>query len=138
MREGFRRAIDKGLPIAQLLNVGTSFQRSRDTLEAIVGEKHQTRSAISAASNIRSARTFVQQASEVTEDVRPILYYYGGLSFLEFITSVLVRRQKVGKPGHGLSVSCASEGWDFDGRWARQNVLWRWNPLAMSRSLWTL
>lgn len=108
------------LPTAELITKGVDHGRSRDILAAIDSEEHRKNAAIVAASHIRNARVLLEQAEIVGDSVKPILYYYGGLSFLDFITSCIVRRQRVGNPGHGLSVTCATDGWDFDRNWPRE------------------
>lgn len=108
------------LPTKELTTLGIEYRRSKDTVIAIESEEHRKDTAIIAASHIRNARSLLEQVDSVDESVKPILYYYGGLSFLSFITSCVLRRQRVGSPGHGLSVTCASEGWDFDRNWVRE------------------
>lgn len=107
------------LPTSQMISLSDGIRHSNDTIRAIeIGDDINNTASI-AATNLRNARVFFQQATRVTEEVRPILYYYGALSFLEFITRVIVRREKVGNPGHGVSVSCGSDGRDFNKDWAR-------------------
>lgn len=52
--------------------------------------------AIEAAAYVRNARTYFDQARATTEAVRPVLYYYGGLSFLDFVASFLIHRDGSG------------------------------------------
>lgn len=99
--------------------LGAPFQRSGDTLHAIKTEAHRKQAAISAASSLRNARTLFEQAALISEQARSILYYYGALSVLDFFMVSLVRRERVGNPGHGLSLSADSAGWDFDRGWPR-------------------
>jgi hypothetical protein len=106
------------LPSEQSIRIGSQFQRSKDTLQAISSEEHRKQAAITAAASLRNARVFFEQATHVTEEIRPILYYYGGMYFLDFVTSVVVRRQRVGNPGHGLSVVC-DENAEFNRCWTR-------------------
>jgi hypothetical protein len=120
VREGLRDAKEqKFIPDEEILHYGESLQRSPDKLRAIDTETDRNQAALSAAYSLSQARILFKQAEVVPESVQPILYYYGGLSLMEFLTTCVVRRERVGSPGHGLSVSCDSEGWDFDSDWPR-------------------
>lgn len=121
LRQALEKASNSGhLPTHQMISIGLVSQRSRDILTGIESEEHRKDAAIVAASHIQNARLLIEQADMVGESVKPILYYYGSLSFLDFITACIVRRQRVGNPGHGISTTCATEGWDFDRNWPRR------------------
>jgi hypothetical protein len=129
LRQALEKANSSGqLPTKQMITIGAASQRSRDILAAIESEEHRKNAASVAAAHIRNARLLIEQAELVGDSVRPIIYYYGGLSFLDFITSCIVRRQRVGNPGHGLSVTCATEGWDFDRNWPRDKCFVEMGP----------
>lgn len=108
------------VPSASTVSLGANNQRSKDTLKAIENDDHIKRAAIEAAAQLKKARLFFEQAESVGEEIKPILYYYGGTYFLDFICLNLVRREPGGSPGHGLHVTTDSEGWDFDREWARK------------------
>jgi hypothetical protein len=63
---------------------------------------------------------FFEQAQNASDEIRPILYYYGSTYFLEFVASVLVRRDGV-NPSHGVKVTCGSDGSDFDDNWPKKS-----------------
>jgi hypothetical protein len=108
------------IPHKSTVSLGAKNQRSKDILKAIEDEEHIKRAAIEAAAQLKKARYFFEQAQIVGEEIKPILYYYGGTYFLDFICLNLVRREPGGSPGHGLSVAADSKGWDFDRDWARK------------------
>lgn len=107
------------LPTSATIALGTSSYRSRGTLQAITGEEHRKQAALNAAAHVGNARIYFEQARVVTESVRPVLYYYGALSFLDFVTFCVVRRD-AGTGAHGLSLTADSDGSRFDKDWPRQ------------------
>jgi hypothetical protein len=108
------------VPGTETVPLGANNQRSKDMLKAIENDEHIKRAAIEAAAQLKKARLFFEQAESVGEEIKPILYYYGGTYFLDFVCLNLVRRESGGHPGHGLHVTTDSEGWDFDREWARK------------------
>ena len=119
VRTALAEAENKGqLPSAETLALAGSGGRSRDGM-SVIGTRREN-SARRAAAHVQNARVYFEQARVTSEATRPVLYYYGALSFLEFIAGCLVWRETRGPAGHGLSVSCDSEGWDFDRDWARK------------------
>lgn len=107
------------IPRASTVLLGEATRRSKDKLKAIESEEDIKHAAIEASSQLRKARTFFEQADAVGDEIKPILYYYGGTYFLDFVCLNLVRREPGGSPGHGLSLTADSKGWDFDKNWAR-------------------
>jgi hypothetical protein len=126
LTHAIRKDLDPVSPSTELVpgtvtvSLGANNRRSEDILEAIKDEEHIKRAAKEAAAQLKKARLFFEQAEGVGEEIKPILYYYGGTYFLDFICLNLVRRKPQGHPGHGLYVSTESEGWDFDREWARK------------------
>jgi hypothetical protein len=105
------------VPSASTVSLGATSQRSKCILKSIDGEEEIKRAATEASAQLKKARLFFEQAQVVGEEIKPILYYYGGTYFLDFVCLNLVRREPGG--GHGLSVHADSKGWDFDRDWAR-------------------
>lgn len=116
------------LPTDDQIALGANFQRSSSSLRALAGQERCVRAALKAATFATNARVLFDQAIIVPDSVRPILTYYGGLSFLDFIAACLFD-SKTGTPGHGLSLSCDSDGTDFDRNWPRQKC-----RIAMERT----
>lgn len=108
------------IPSLTMISLCDGLRHSKDKFIAIQDEKHINQAAIIAATNLRNARVLFEQADSVSEEVRPIPFYYGALSFFEFITKVIVRRERVGNPGHGMSISCESDGWNFNEDWTKK------------------
>jgi hypothetical protein len=108
------------IPSVSTIMLRENNQRSRDTLKPIENSDHIKQAAAEASAQLKKARLFFEQAERAEEEIKPILYYYGGTYFLDFICLNLVRREPVGSPGHGLSVTTDSKGWDFDREWARK------------------
>jgi hypothetical protein len=131
VRKALTHAIEKDLvavaegvdlvPTSMATSRGVQFQRSNDLLRAVSSEQDRKRAAVAASAKLKNARTLFEQATNATEETRPILYYYGALSFMEFICLLIVRRERHGSPSHGLTVSCDSEGWEFDKNWPRNS-----------------
>jgi hypothetical protein len=130
VRRALKHAIHKDLtpvsphavfiPDRSMLSLGAGNRRSKDKLESIENEEHIKRAAIETASQLKKARLFFEQAEIVGEEIKPILYYYGASYFLDFVCLNLVRREPRGSPGHGLSMTADTKGWDFDKEWARK------------------
>lgn len=99
--------------------LGIASRRSKDKIMAIGGEQNIKQAAVEASAQLKKARSFFEQASSAGEETKPIMYYYGGTYFLDFICQSLVRREPSGNPSHGLSFAADSKGWDFDKDWAR-------------------
>lgn len=129
VRRALIRAINKDLrqvaqsaelvPGVETISLGKGRGRSRDNLRAIVNADQINLAANEAASQLKKARYFFEQAEAVGDEIKPILFYYGATYFLDFVCLNLVRRQPAGSPGHGLSLTVDSKGWDFDRNWAR-------------------
>lgn len=119
VRSALADAASKGW-LPQPANEQHRFQRSRDTLAAIENEEHWKRAAEVASTHLLNARSLFEQGHAVNEFARPIIYYYGAVGFLEFATHCLIRRTKQGAPGHGLSLTCDSDGQDFGEDWPRK------------------
>ena len=88
------------IPTSHTISLSRGYTRSNDSISAIEKEQHINSAATVAATSLRNARVLFGQATDATEEVRPILYYYGALSFFEFITkpmaeSILKRRSKI-------------------------------------------
>jgi hypothetical protein len=66
-----------------------NFQVRKETDEAIDHEKRRNDAARDAATFLMNSRVYWEQARNTVETIQPINYYYGGISFLEFITSCL-------------------------------------------------
>ncbi|BBC24121.1 hypothetical protein [Pseudanabaena sp. ABRG5-3] len=107
------------IPTKTTLLLGEGRGRSQDYLEAIETEEQINKAAIETSAQLKKSRYFFEQANVVTEEIKPILYYYGSMYFLDFICLNIVRRRLIGSRGHGLSITNDSEGWDFDKNWAR-------------------
>jgi len=105
------------VPTASMLSIGASSQRSNHALKAIKAEEEIKHAAKEASAQLKKARLFFEQAQIVGDEIKPILYYYGGIYFLDFVCLNLVRREAGG--GHGLSANADSKGWDFDRNWSR-------------------
>lgn len=106
-------------PTAEMVSLGEEYRRCSEQLKALDTQERWKRAAVNAAAHLTNSRIYFQQGGILPEAVRPVLYYYGGLSFLIFITSCLVCRQ--GRGGHGISMSCASDGGDFDRSWTKRS-----------------
>jgi len=104
------------LPTSRTIALGTDSYRSTGTLRAFAGEEDRKQAALNAAVHVGNARVYFEQARIVTEAIRPVLYYYGALSFLDFITFCVVCRDP-GAGAHGLSVTADSDGSRFDRGW---------------------
>lgn len=111
------------VPLSKTLDLIEDSKRSTDKIQAIDDEKDINRAAVIASASLRNARVFFDQARIVSDEIRPILYYYGSTFFLEFATSVLVRRVSSSGSSHGVKVSCGSDGSDFDSDWPRKQCL---------------
>lgn len=107
------------IPKQTTILLGESRGRSQNGLEAIETEEQINNAAVETSAQLKKSRYFFEQANVVTEEIKPILYYYGAMYFLDFICLNMVRRRLIGSRGHGLSVSNDSEGWDFDKNWSR-------------------
>jgi len=122
VRHSLERAMSSNqLPDSKRCSLGTRFRRSKDEIEAVKSEEHMKRAAIIAATKLKNARVLFEQATQTIEEVRPVSMYYGTISFLDFVTSCVVRRKRKGNPGHGLSVICGDDGWKFNRDWPRKN-----------------
>lgn len=106
------------LPDAERLRLCADLGRSEHKLEPLQTEEDRNKAAANAATNLSSARTWFEHAVVASDAVRPTMYYYGALSFLKFIASCLVKTRSA-RGAHGLSVSCNSDGSDFDRTWPR-------------------
>lgn len=121
VRRGLEGAQAKGLlPTTHILSPERLGRRSADRISSIESTTTYQAAAVKAAAYIQTAKAYFEQARSTIETVKPVLYYYGALSFLEFVTSCLVVRTVRGGASHGLTVTCDSEGWDFDRNWPRQ------------------
>lgn len=107
------------IPGEKKITLVHNHQRSKDFIQAIENEEHINHASFEAATQLKKARLFFEQAETVEEEIKPILYYYGGIYFLDFICFNLVRRMPSGSPSHGIRVTYESTGWDFDRDWAK-------------------
>lgn len=117
------RTIDKRadlIPTQEMIELIIQYKSSQDMYSAISEEKHIKQVATVTSTNLRNAENFFNHAISASDEVKPILYYYGALSFWQFIAKLLIQRQVKGNRGHGMSVTCESEGWDFDKSWTRK------------------
>lgn len=112
------------LPPPNQVALGGSLRRSDEKIESIMTVEHSAQNALNAATHISNARVLFDEGRSATEGVRPILYYYGALSFIDFVTYCLVRRGS-SRGAHGLSVTCASDGWNFHKDWPRKECFVR-------------
>jgi hypothetical protein len=129
LRKAITHAIHKDLasvspcvelvPGASTVLLGEASRRSKDKILAIDSEQNINQAAVEASAQLKKARSFFEQANSAGEETKPIMYYYGGAYFLDFICHSLVRREPRGNPSHGLSFTADSKGWDFDKDWAR-------------------
>lgn len=110
------------LPSPIRLSLGAGLGRTAEALDALQTEEDYNRAAANASAHLRGARIWFREAGTVPDTVRSTMYYYGALSFFKFVTSCLVKTRS-SKGAHGLSVSCTSEGWDFDRDWPRKSCL---------------
>jgi hypothetical protein len=108
------------IPGADRLKLCAGIGRSSATLEPLQSEEDCKKAAVNAATNLSNARVWLEQANAASEAVRPTMNYYGALSFFKFVTSCLVKPVS-DKGAHGLSVSCSSDGWNFDKNWPRSD-----------------
>lgn len=122
IRQSLERAKSSGqLPDAGKCSLGKRFQRSGDEIKTITTVEHRNQEALVAATKLKNARVLFEQATQSIEEVRPVSMYYGAISFLDFVTSCVVRRVSKGNPSHGLRVTCGDSGWNFDRDWPRKN-----------------
>jgi hypothetical protein len=129
VRRALKHAIHKDLtpvssyavfvPDGSTLLLGAGNRRSKDIPKPIKNDEDIKRAAMESASQLTKARLFFEQAEKVGDEIKPILYYYGASYFLDFVCLNLVRRELRGSPGHGLSMTADSKGWDFDKEWCR-------------------
>ena len=106
------------LPSPKHVTSGANLRRSDEKIQSIATVEHITRNSLNAATHISNARVLFEEAKSATAGVQPVLYYYGALSFMDFVTSCLVRRG-TGRGAHGLRLTCTSDGWNFSKHWPR-------------------
>lgn len=99
---------------------GASGGLRRRTCAAIQNEQDIERAALVASAQLRKARQFFEQAKLVSDEIKPILYYYGGTYFLDFVCANLVRPSGQQGGGHGLKFETTEDGWEFDDGWPSQ------------------
>jgi hypothetical protein len=107
------------IPNTERTTLGHNYQYSKDTIQSIENEEHINQASYEAATQLKKARLFFEQAEIVEEEIKPIFYYYGGIYFLDFICFNLVRRIPSGSASHGIRVTYDSTGWDFNREWVR-------------------
>jgi hypothetical protein len=69
------------LPSSVAIQMGREMYRCRDNPSALQDEAAYRSAGLVASASFRQARIFFEQARQVSEEVQPILYYYGALSF---------------------------------------------------------
>lgn len=107
------------LPDEDRVRLSDGYRRTSSEILCLQTEEDFNRGGFNAAVNLSNARTWFSSAGSVPATVRPTMYYYGGLSFLNFVVASLVKLRS-DKGSHGLSVSCGSDGWNFDKNWPRK------------------
>lgn len=118
LRAALGRALSSNqLPSEEQCSLGVEHRRSKDSIKPL---KDPERAAIVAAAKLRHARSLLDQTAVVSAEVQPVLYYYSCLAFLDFAARSLVRRERHGAPGHGMTLTCDDEGWAFDADWPRK------------------
>ncbi len=122
VREGLHKAYaeKKYLPTKEMISLGKKHQLSNIDISALDEAKKREKTARFASANLRSSKELIKQIQDVSGSVKPILYYYGGLNILDFLTSVLCYRDRRGSPGHGLKVTCEDDGWNFNKDWVKE------------------
>jgi hypothetical protein len=133
IRQSLERALSSSqLPDPGRCSLGKNHQRSNEEIEAIITEEHRNQAALVAATKLKNARVLFEQGTQSIEEVCPVLFYYGAISFLDFVTSCVIRRARSqdSNRGHGLSVICGDDGWKFDKNWPRNRCSVEMKPFG--------